>query len=399
MHGDGDDRWSAGNGGPEPSFEDVEDVNGLRPLAEGLQPEVRELACAMRGLFKATQKSLRQFAVYHHFAPGTVSRYLGGRRIPEKNFVDALLKSACKAHGVELTPDVQAYTYRLHREALLAQQPGRYRLQMASDKLEEAILEKEQAELDIRALRLSVSDQKRELSRLERQQREIERSATEDRARSAAEIEIYRGQQRDLETQCDELREEIDRLEAELKQAEHERDDAWVLCLELEEQLASAEEDAEREELKELVEETRREMIEASMVAEERLVDLQRAVEEAGSLRDQATRDAQAKREEADALLEESQARAAQAVVDFDTNFTKHREKAERDLASRQAKAEKRLDAIDYRIWQLRMEEEKLRTHAERPAESLEPQPPYLRFCGAYDGLAELDSLPKLPEV
>lgn len=158
MHGD--ERWSGGDGGQETPFEDVEDVAGLGALPDDLQPEVREFVCALRGLFKATKKTLRQFAAYHHISAPSVSRYLSGKRLPDKNFIDALLKSACKAHDVDLTPDVQAHAYRLHREALLAQQPGRYAMQMASDRLEEAILKREQAELQIRDLQLSVSDQK-----------------------------------------------------------------------------------------------------------------------------------------------------------------------------------------------------------------------------------------------
>ncbi|WP_171109964.1 MULTISPECIES: helix-turn-helix transcriptional regulator [Streptomyces] len=367
----GDDRWAGGDGGRGTPFEDVEDVAGLGPLPDGLQPEVRDFVRALRGLFKATGKSLRQFAAYHHVSPPSVSRYLSGKRLPDKNFIDALLKSACKAHGVDISPDVQAYAYRLHREALLAQQPGRYRLQMASDKLEEAILAREQAELQIRDLTLSVSDQKRELNRLERQQREIARSAAEERGRTAAQIEVYRGRQRDLEAQCHELRGEIDRLEAELKQAERDRDDARARCAELERKLASTEEDAEREELEERVAEVRREMADASQTAQGRLVELQRAAREAERLRDQATREAQAKREEADAVYEAARAKAAQAAADFETNLAKRREQSERDLTARQTKAEKHLAEIEGRAEQLRLEAQTLLKDAERRAREM----------------------------
>ncbi len=364
MHGD--ERSSGGDGGQETPFEDVEDVAGLGPLPDDLQPEVHDFVRALRGLFKATQKSLRQFAAYHHISAPSVSRYLSGKRLPDKNFVDALLKSACKAHGVDLTADVQAYAYRLHREALLAQQPGRYRLQMASDKLEEAILEREQAELQIQDLRFSVSDQKHELNRLERQKRQIERSAAEERGQTAAEIEIYRGRQRDLEEQCDQLREEIDRLEAELAQAERDRDDARARCVDLEREIAHVEEDAEREALEIQVKEARQEMADASELAEKRFMELRHAAEQAESLRDEAVRDAQAKREAADALFEETRAKAAQAAADFETSLAKRREQTERDLASRQAQAEMRLAEIEHRAEQIRLEAEKLRIDAER---------------------------------
>ncbi|MFD7880772.1 hypothetical protein ACFV5G_43125 [Streptomyces sp. NPDC059766] len=307
MHAD--ERWASSDGGPGAPFEDVEDVAGLGALPDDLQPEVRDFVRAMRGLFQATQKTLRQFAAYHHFSAPSVSRYLSGKRLPDKNFIDALLKSACKAHDVDLTPDVQGYAYRLHREALLAQQPGRYRLQMASDELEEAILQREQAELQIRDLQLSVSDQKHELNRLERQKREIERDAAEERGQTAAAIEVYRGRQRDLEEQCDELPEEIGRLEAELAQAERDRDDARVRCTELEREIASVEEDAEREALEVQVKEARQNMADASDLAEERLVELRHAAQQAENLRDEAAREAQVKRAQADAMLEETRTR------------------------------------------------------------------------------------------
>ncbi|MET8439254.1 protein kinase [Streptomyces sp900116325] len=89
---------------------------------------------------------------------------------------------------------------------------------------------------------------------------------------------------------------------------------------------------------------------------------------EAFLLRAAATRDAQAKREEADALFEETRAKAAQAVADFETNLAKRRDQSERDLASRQAKAEKRLMEIEEVAELLRLEAEKLRSDAERRA-------------------------------
>ncbi|GHC66859.1 hypothetical protein GCM10010507_50880 [Streptomyces cinnamoneus] len=333
---------------------DTENVKGLAPLPPGLRHENREFVLAMRRLFGQTKKSLREFAAYHHFSPASVSRYLSGKRLPDKVFVDALLKSACQAHQVPLTPEVQEHAYRLHREALFSEQPARYRLQMESDKLEEAILAREQAELAIRDLKSSVSDQKHELERLEQQKREITRTAARERAYSSAEIEHYRGRERDLEAQCHELREEIDRLEAELTQAEYERDEAQSRCRELEDKLAVVEEDADREELQARVDEVRSEISAADAQAAARVADLQRAEQEAEEIRLQAVADAHAKREEADALFEETRNKAAQAAADFETNLAKRREQSERDLASRQRKAEKRLVEIELQAEQLR---------------------------------------------
>ncbi|MFF3166797.1 hypothetical protein [Streptomyces sp. NPDC003273] len=171
-----------------------------------------------------------------------------------------------------------------------------------------------------------------------------------------------------FEAQCSELREEINRLESELEQAERERDYALDRCAELELQLASVEEGAEREELEEELQEARREVADAANNTQDRLTELQQAVQQAENLRDQATRDAQAKLEEADAVFEETRAKAAQAAADFETNLAKRRAQSERDLTARQQKAEKRLAEIEHRAEQLRLEAEKLRTDAERRA-------------------------------
>lgn len=123
-----------------------EDADGFKPLPEKLRPEVRELALALRRLLKGSGKSQRQFASYYRTSVSSVSRYLSGERIPEKHFLDGLMKSACKAHGTEVPADLQGRIYQLHRDALLADNPARYREQMASDRLEEAVLREEELE-------------------------------------------------------------------------------------------------------------------------------------------------------------------------------------------------------------------------------------------------------------
>ncbi|KUO02885.1 transcriptional regulator [Streptomyces caeruleatus] len=84
-----------------------EDADGFKPLSEKLRPEVRELATALPHLLKGSGKSQRQFAVYYRTSVSSVSRYFSGERIPEKHFLDGLMKSACKAHGTEVPADLQ----------------------------------------------------------------------------------------------------------------------------------------------------------------------------------------------------------------------------------------------------------------------------------------------------
>lgn len=166
------------------AFGAAEDLKGFNRLSEGLAPEIRDLALALRGLFKAHGRSLRDFAARSHFGPSTVSRYLAGERIPEKHFLDCLIKFVCEAHRQEATviAEVQSHLYRLHREALLASRPERYREQMASDRLEDAILQREQAELQIQELRRELSAHSRQLQERELQVRQLEEACVHDRA-------------------------------------------------------------------------------------------------------------------------------------------------------------------------------------------------------------------------
>lgn len=222
-------------------FEGSGEVPGLKPLPEALRPDLRQFVIAMRGLFKATGKSVRQFSVYHHISAPSVSRYLSATRIPEKDFLDALLKSACHAYGHEVTPEMQAYVYRLHREALLAEAPGRYRAQLASDRLEVAVLEREQAELTIAELQRGVSDQKRQLRELELHLRQLQ----DARSRENARLERQRQSEEALQAQGRQLRTEIERLNAAVRRAEAERNAAQDRCHELEAELARIEADVE----------------------------------------------------------------------------------------------------------------------------------------------------------
>jgi hypothetical protein len=296
-------------------FDDAEDLKGFKDLSENLSPEVRELALAMRRLLNATGRTLRDFAVSHHRGTGSVSRYLSGERIPEKEFLDVLMKSACNALGQEVTADMQGHLYRLHREALLAEQPARYREQMASDRLEDAILQKEQAELQIHDLQTEVSEQKRQLGELSVQMQQIEAACAEERQRRGAELELHRRQKDDLHEQCEQLRKEIQDLETALEEAVQERDAAKSRCAELEEELATAQDLAEREELKRKAAEERLRLAKAANVAEQHLADLERIQREAEQVRREAARDAAAQREEAEATAKKIIDEAATRVT------------------------------------------------------------------------------------
>ncbi|MCX4764158.1 ATP-binding protein [Streptomyces sp. NBC_01275] len=262
----GDDELSGG----EPSFGDVEHLKGFQDPPADLSQEKRELVLAMRGLFEGTGLSLRGFAATHHFSAPSISRYLKGDRIPDKQFLDVLMKSACRRNGLEVDADLQAHLYQRHRDALLSDQPARYREQMASDRLEDAILEREQAELRIRELEGDLSDHRIQLDELQRRIQE-----------PGAQLDLRLRQKADLEVHCARLRASIEELEASLAEAVRERDAARMRCAQLEAELATAEESAERERLERLVTEERLREANAAGAADQHRADLDAARREA----------------------------------------------------------------------------------------------------------------------
>ncbi|WP_416960291.1 ATP-binding protein [Streptomyces sp. Agncl-13] len=301
-----------GEDGSEETAHD--DADGFKPLPPTLRPEVRELALALRRLLKGSGKSQRQFASYYRTSVSSVSRYLSGERIPEKHFIDGLMKSACKAHGTEVSADLQGRIYQLHRDALLADNPARYREQMASDRLEEAVLREEELELESRELYRAVEGHQRQLRALESQLREVRAAQEHQQHAPKAEIERRRTRKEELEEECARLREEVARLEHSLRQAQRDRDAAWLRCQELEAELAAANEDAERADLERQAREERLRLAKAVDVAEHRLADLERVHEEAEQVRTKAGVEAAKKleeaRAEADELLKDAELRA-----------------------------------------------------------------------------------------
>ncbi|MFJ3421902.1 ATP-binding protein [Streptomyces sp. NPDC086082] len=301
-----------GEDGSEETAHD--DVDGFKPLPPTLRLEVRELALALRRLLKGSGKSQRQFASYYRTSVSSVSRYLSGERIPEKHFIDGLMKSACKAHGTEVSADLQGRIYQLHRDALLADNPARYREQMASDRLEEAVLREEELELESRELYRAVEGHRRQLRALESQLREVRAAQEHQQHAPKAEIERRQTRKEELEEECARLREEVARLEHSLRQAQRDRDAASLRCQELEAELAAANQDAERADLERQAREERLRLAKAADVAEHRLADLERVHAEAERVRGEAGVEAAKKLEEArvkaDELLKDAELRA-----------------------------------------------------------------------------------------
>jgi hypothetical protein len=188
-------------------------ASALKPLDPDLRPEVRVWVDELRAVWLATGLSMGQFAVLHPFDKGTISRYLGGHRVPgERHFLDTLL-TTLESYGRPVTPAVREYLSGLQMRALEAAHPHEYRVRLVKDELEVALTGKLEAERYARALEEQLAGRNREIHDI-----------TEDRnrLRATSDAEYAR------------LIQEIERLSADLTLAQSRSVRADQRCAELE---------------------------------------------------------------------------------------------------------------------------------------------------------------------
>ncbi|MEU5383583.1 response regulator [Kitasatospora cineracea] len=93
-------------------------MSGLQPLDAGLNTECRAFAEVLRKLFLELNVTLRRYATRCFINPGTLSRYLGGSRIPAWRFVADLFGHLAEDHGIIIEEAEQQRIRALHLAAL-----------------------------------------------------------------------------------------------------------------------------------------------------------------------------------------------------------------------------------------------------------------------------------------
>ncbi len=188
-------------------------ASALKPLDPDLRLEVRLWVDELRAVWQATGLSMGQFAVLHPFDKGTVSRYLGGHRVPgERHFLDTLL-TTLESCGRPVTPAVREYLTGLQMRALEAAHPHEYRVRLVKDELEVALTGRLEAERYARSLEGQLAERNREVQDL-----------TEDKNRLRA----------TMDAEYARLLQEIDKLSADLARARSRSVRADQRCAELE---------------------------------------------------------------------------------------------------------------------------------------------------------------------
>lgn len=209
---------------------------------EGLAPEVAALVDVLKQLFDVLETSITRYAVQCRRDKGAVSRYLSGKRIPPKDFIDDLLRHAAEVRGTLATPDVQQHVHRLRLEALRVRNTGAYEVEVLRDQLGRAERELRLARIREQALLEALENREDRVRQAQQQYAQLESDWVVDR--HAAEIELAGAyQERDmLRSQLSDLQVEFEALELELQRARTLKAAAEQRCVEVEVRLIAAEE-------------------------------------------------------------------------------------------------------------------------------------------------------------
>ncbi|MFJ7155848.1 hypothetical protein ACIQUQ_12990 [Streptomyces sp. NPDC101118] len=214
---------------------------GLSPIDDGLPREAAELARSLRDLFDGLGVSMRRYAARRSYDPATVSRYLGGRRLPPWEFVLNLAHDVAEERGRTPTPETLTLLREQYAAAARTGGSPAHRAQLLERQLADADEEARQAAARERWLEEQLQDREHRIRDLE--MRNVMLQAAADAPFSPEEDGGEDGGAGD-DGERTRLRREIEELTAELTRlrALHRR--AEERCEQLERQLARAEAEA-----------------------------------------------------------------------------------------------------------------------------------------------------------
>ena len=214
----------------------VSPLQSLSPIPDGVAPEIRDFAESLRVLFGALGMSLNRLAALLHSDPGTVSRYLSGKRIPPPDFVAGLCKAVYDVKGALLTEEVRELVHEQFLVALREHNPARYEVQRLTDLLQVAAQERRQYEITVTALEEAIASRNEKIYALELEGRQL-RAAW---ARAEGLLEEERKHRERLEQTIDTLYTQVGYFKEQLLSAQQRAAEAEGRCGELETRLDAA---------------------------------------------------------------------------------------------------------------------------------------------------------------
>ena len=212
----------------------------LKPIPDGVTPEVRQFTETLRGIFGVSGTTLRRLAVEMHYDAGTVSRYLSGQRTPPREFVEKLLRICYEGQSAPVTDEVEKFLFRQRLAALESSEPATHRIELLNDQLAFALTEKRACENTILLLERDIEQSKSRIYDLEREKRQILASWEDERQRTDDALAAESAQREVLEQTIHGLQREVSQLNAQLARALERADAAEERCLGLEVQIDAA---------------------------------------------------------------------------------------------------------------------------------------------------------------
>ncbi|MFH8368738.1 response regulator [Streptomyces sp. NPDC018031] len=212
----------------------------LRPLADGLAPECREFAAALRELFTGLDVSVRRYAARRYRDAGTISRYLSGTRVPPWEFVFDLLTDLAEVRGSAVTPGTIELVRELHRAAVRTGSSAGHAVEVLQHQLADADREARTSSATEDVLGEALLDRRHRIADLEVRLSQLEADRAADRARAET-LEQAFPDLAGLLRERDALQREVRRLAGELEEVRRRGMLAEDRCHLLERQLAAVE--------------------------------------------------------------------------------------------------------------------------------------------------------------
>ncbi|AZQ72243.1 hypothetical protein EKH77_14370 [Streptomyces luteoverticillatus] len=201
-------------------------MSELQAFGEGLSPETRALAQALRDLFAGLEISERRYAARRSYDSSTVSRYLSGQRLPPWEFALNLLNDVAETRGTVPTPETTEMLRTLHHAALKAGKSPTHKVQLLQQQLAVADEDARRAAQRERWLEDTLRDREHRVRELQLQIGGFRAGPDQDADRARLLIEI-----RQLKQELEEVREahrqaeeRCERLERKLADAERQTD-------------------------------------------------------------------------------------------------------------------------------------------------------------------------------
>ncbi|MFJ3637554.1 two-component system response regulator [Streptomyces sp. NPDC090112] len=212
----------------------------LRPLGDDLNEASRALAEALRELFEGLRVSVRRYAARRQRDPGTFSRYLNGTRLPPWQVINDLFADVAEHRGTAVTTEAIEFVRGLYGSAVDAASSPKHAVEILEQQLAAADRVSRRSSVRGDVLGDALLDRTERIADLETRLNQLEADRIAERRR-ADELAAARPDISDLLQERNTLRLEVERLGADLREAQARRAAAEDRCDLLERQLEAVE--------------------------------------------------------------------------------------------------------------------------------------------------------------